>query len=75
MAASVARGGSAVHLFNDSVYKYICGGDVADIKPALEEIPDFEIRELLDKVYTIYVFCIILMSQYCRYEMQVMSRA
>ena len=64
VTAPVTQSGSAVHLFNDSVYKYICGSDVADIKPAPEEIPDFEIRELMDQVCTTYVFCI--MSQHCR---------
>ena len=59
VAASAAQGGSPVHLFNNSVYKYICGSDVADIKPALEELPNFEIRGLLDQVCTLDVFCII----------------
>ena len=50
MAASITQGGSGIHLFNSSVYKYICGSDVADIKPPLEEIPDIEVREVLDQV-------------------------
>ena len=50
LSASVTQGGSGVHLFNPSVYNYICGIDAADIKPSIEEIPDFEVRELLDQV-------------------------
>lgn len=50
VAASITQGGSGIHLFNSSVYKYICGSDVADIKPPLEEIPDIEVREVLDQV-------------------------
>ena len=52
---SVTQGGSGVHLFNNSMYKYICGSDVADIKPAVDEIPDLEVRELLEQVHAIYV--------------------
>ena len=64
MAAAVIQGGSGVHLFNSSVYKYICGSDVADIRPFLDEIPDFEVKELLDQV-AIYVLLLCITAVTC----------
>ena len=50
MAASVVQGGSGLHLFNSSVYKYICTDNVTSIRPHLCQIPDAEVRELMDQV-------------------------
>ena len=50
MAVSVVQGGSGLHLFNSSVYKYLCGNDASTITPDVAEIPDKEIRNILEQV-------------------------
>ena len=49
-AVSIVQGGSGLHLFNSSVYKYLCGNAVSAITPDVAEIPDKEIRDILEQV-------------------------
>ena len=50
MAASVVQGGSGLHIFNRSVFKYICGKDLATITPEISEVPDREVRDIMEQV-------------------------
>ena len=50
VAIVVVQGGSAQHLFNSSVYKYLCGADVASITPPICHVPDVEVRVVLEQV-------------------------
>lgn len=51
VAISVVQGGSGLHVFNSSVYQYLCGADVTTIVPPLSQIPDVEVREVLEQVH------------------------
>lgn len=50
VAASVVQGGSGLHIFNNSVYEYLCGVALTSIRPSVCEIPDAEVRTILDEV-------------------------
>ena len=42
------------------VYKYISGTDVAVIKPVIDEISDYEVRDILTKVYVMCAIIILI---------------
>ena len=46
IAASVVQGGSRVHLFNQSVFQYICGESRESIRPTEEDISDFKVKSI-----------------------------
>lgn len=50
IAASVVQGGSGLHLFNAAVYQYLCGNEVSTITPKMEEVPDREVKDVLEQV-------------------------
>ena len=54
MAASIVQGGSSLHIFNQSVFKYVCGDDLATITPKISEIPDKDVRDILEQVHSSY---------------------
>ena len=58
MAMSLAQGGNGFPYFATSFYQYICGKDVNDIWIDTDSVPDYEARNLLIKVRTI--FCVAL---------------
>ena len=47
---SIIQGGSGYPFFAPSLYQYICGKDVCSISPELIEVPDLELRTVLEKV-------------------------
>jgi len=51
VAVSVVQGGSGLHVFNSSVYQYLCGADVTTIIPSICQVPDVEVREVLEQVH------------------------
>ena len=51
----MVQGGSGLHIFNSCVYKYLRGLDLTSIRPSLCEIPDAEVRLLLDQVGVIII--------------------
>ena len=51
---SVVQGGSGIHGLSNSVYNYLSGMPVSDIIVSVAEVPDPDVREMLEKVY-IYI--------------------
>lgn len=52
---SLAHGGGALPLFNESTYNSLSGGDIPDIKPHIEEISDSTTRMILEQVLIVYM--------------------
>ena len=50
MAMAIVQGGSGFPFFASSVYAYLCGSPLAAIKVPTEEVPNFEVKVLLDQV-------------------------
>ena len=50
MAMGVVQGSSGVPFFSPPVYEYLCGKDVLSITVTLQDVPLYEVRELLDDV-------------------------
>ena len=50
MAMGVVQGSSGVPFFSPPVYEYICGKDVLSITVTLQDVPLYEVRELLNDV-------------------------
>ena len=46
----MVQGGSGLHIVNQSIFKYMCGNNVAAITPDISEIPDKEVRDILVQV-------------------------
>lgn len=53
VAISVVQGGSGFHVFNSSVYQYLCRADVTPIIiiPPICQVPEVEVREVLEQVH------------------------
>ena len=47
---SIVQGGSGLRSLSNSVYTYISGTPLADIDVSTREVPDLEVKEMLDKV-------------------------
>lgn len=47
---SFLQGGSGYPFFAPSFYKYVCGDDVCNIIPSTDEVPDYELKEVLLEV-------------------------
>ena len=50
MAISLLQEGSGFPFFAPPIYQYLCGADIATIEVAMEDIPDFEVRNLIEEV-------------------------
>ena len=50
VAISIAQGGSGILTLNNSVYMYISGKALSMIDVNISEVPDPEVREMLEKV-------------------------
>lgn len=50
MAMALVHGGAAVHLMSPSVYNFLTGMKPSDIIVGLHEVPDTNVREMLQKV-------------------------
>ena len=46
----LVHGGGGFHVLSSSVYEYISGKKVADLSVCEEEVSDFDIKSLIDKV-------------------------
>ena len=47
---SFIHGGSGYPFFAPSLFKYICGEGLCNIKPSIEEVPETELRMILTEV-------------------------
>ena len=47
---SIVQGGSGYQFFAPSVYEYICGKDICELSPSVDEIPDYDVRQCVLKV-------------------------
>jgi hypothetical protein len=52
MAMSLVHGGSGFPFFAPPMYQYLCGMEVSSIDVRMEDVPNLEVRSLLEKVYT-----------------------
>ena len=50
MALCLIHGGSAFPFFGKSIYDYLCGVPMSVIDVHIDEVPNYEINLLLDKV-------------------------
>lgn len=50
---SLIQGGSGYPFFAPAVYDYICGQDVCNIVPTIDEIPDAQLKTALVEVSNI----------------------
>ena len=50
---SLVQGDSGYPFFAPAVYEYICGRDIGSISPAVDEIPDAQLKTTLVEVYTL----------------------
>ena len=50
MAMGIVQGSSGVPFFSPPVYEYLCGSDMLSVAVTLEDVPVYEVRELLNKV-------------------------
>ena len=57
---SLAQGGSGFPFFAKCVFDYICGKDVNDIEVEIDAIYNFEVHDLLTKVYVPHPYLTIL---------------
>ena len=53
---SLIQGGSGFPFFAPSMYDYICGKDICDIKPTIEEVPDAQLKATLTEVHLHVIF-------------------
>lgn len=52
MAGALAQGGSGFPIFSPCVYSYMKGSDIDGIAVSVEEVPDYEVRDVIAKVHT-----------------------
>ena len=50
MAMTIVNFGSGYPFLAPSVFSYLCGLPIADIVVGTEEVPDYEIRAVIEKV-------------------------
>ena len=53
MALSLLNGGSGFPFLAESTYEYLCGVPLSSVTVLDNEIPSYEVKELLDKVSSI----------------------
>ena len=51
MAVSVLQDGSGFPYFALPVYQYVCGADIATIDVQVEDVPNIEVKALIEEVY------------------------
>ena len=56
VAISIAQGGSEIHTLNNSVYTYISLKALSTIDVSISEVPNPEVREILEKVWKCMYF-------------------
>ncbi len=49
-AMSLVHGGASFRIFNETVYRFMCGNDAADLIACVSEVPDIGIRSILKQV-------------------------
>lgn len=54
MAMGLVQGSSGFPFFSPPAYEYLCGKDVLSITVTLQDVPLYEVRELLDQVTCYY---------------------
>lgn len=52
MAGALAQGGSGSPIFTPSLYSYMKGDDIDTIYVPIDEVPDYDIRNVTEKVST-----------------------
>ena len=56
---SIVQGGSGIHFFAPCVYQYLCGVDVSAIPVSTDDIPDYEVITVVQKVHMIIYHLIV----------------
>ena len=78
MAMSFVQGGSGFPFFSKCVFRYLCGVPLHDIDVELCEVPDFEVKFILEQVCIVLYKNIILLYinfiTVCRLEIQKQMR-
>lgn len=49
-AMSVAHGGGILPIFSESTYNYLCGKEITNMTPSIDEIADHSLKIILDQV-------------------------
>ena len=55
MAMAIVQGGSGFHFLAPCVYQYLCGVDVSAIPVSTDDIPDYKVTAVVQKVYHLEV--------------------
>ena len=55
MTMADVQGGSGFHFLAPRVYQYLCGVDVSAIPVSTDDIPDYEVTAVVQKVYHLEV--------------------
>ena len=50
VAMALVHGGGPLCLFSPSVYRYLCGSDPVDIIVGMDEIGEYEVKNILKQV-------------------------
>ena len=51
VAMGLVQGGSGIPFLAPPVYNYLCGMSMQAVKVSLEDAPNFEVQELVEKVH------------------------
>ena len=51
-AMSLVHGGASFKLFSLSIYNFMCGWEASNLIVGIDEVPQCDIREILNKVIT-----------------------
>ena len=55
LSASLVQGGAGANILSKSVYAYLSGMSAADIIVDIEEVADYELKELIQKVRLLWL--------------------
>ncbi len=55
---SLVHGGASFKIFSPCVYNFLCGMDAADLIADIDEVPNSDVRDTLNKVGTIIDMCV-----------------
>lgn len=58
MAMSIVQDGSGFSFLAPPVYQYICGVDIPRIAIADEDVPDYDVRKIIEEVHEHTRFCV-----------------
>ena len=53
MAMSLLQEGSGLPYIVPPVYKYVCGDELSMINPTIEDVPNLEVKSLIEEVLNI----------------------